>query len=45
MLELLSDLDALVPTMEFLVHSHSFLDFVILDEDCLGLVELLVKHG
>jgi hypothetical protein len=40
---LLSNLDALVPPVQFLVHCHGLLHFVILKEDCLGAVELLVQ--
>ena len=41
-LELLSNLDAFVPSVELLVHSHGLLDLVILDEDSFGLVELFL---
>jgi hypothetical protein len=40
---LLSNLDALVPPVQFLVHCHGLLHFVILKEDCLGAVELLIE--
>jgi len=42
---LLSDLDALIPSMKLLVHSHGFFDLIMLDEDRLCLVELLVKDS
>ena len=45
MLVLLSDLNALVPAMELLVHSHGFLNLVMLDQDGFSLMELLVEHS
>ena len=43
-LELLSYLDAFIPTVKLLVHSHGLFDGVVLDQDCLSLVELLIQH-
>lgn len=43
MLELFSDFDRLVPSVELLIHSHRFLDFIVLNKDCFCLVELLVQ--
>jgi len=40
---LLSNLDTLIPSVKLLIHGHGLLDLVVLDEDCLGLVELLVE--
>lgn len=31
--------------MKLLVHGHSFLDFVVLNQNCLSFVELFVKDG
>lgn len=45
MLELLSNLDGLVPPMQLLIHSHSFFNLVVLDQDRFSLVELLVQHS
>lgn len=45
MLVLLCDLDALIPSVQLLVHGHGFFDLVVLDQDCLSLVELLVEDG
>lgn len=45
MLELLRDLDAFVPAVELLIHSHSLFDGIVLDQDGLSLVELFIQHG
>mmetsp|Transcript_19212 Transcript_19212/g.26023 ORF Transcript_19212/g.26023 Transcript_19212/m.26023 type:complete len:287 (-) Transcript_19212:1348-2208(-) len=45
MLVLLSDLDALIPAMKLLVHSHGLLDLIVLNENSLCLMELLVEDG
>jgi hypothetical protein len=45
MVLLLSNLDAFVPSMELLVHSHSFFHFIVLKENCFSSVELFVKNG
>lgn len=40
---LLGNLDTLIPSVKLLIHGHGLLDLVVLNEDCLGLVELLVE--
>jgi len=45
MIFLLSNLDALIPSMKLLVHGHGLFDLIVLNEDCLRLVELLVEDG
>jgi hypothetical protein len=45
MVLLFSDLDALVPSVELLVHSHCLFDFVVLDQNCFGFTELFVQNG
>ena len=45
MVLLLSDLDGLVPFVEFLVHGHGILNLIVLDEQGLSLVELLLQNG
>lgn len=45
MLELLGNLDGLVPTVQLLVHSHGFFDLVVLDKDGLSLVELFLENS
>jgi hypothetical protein len=45
MVLLLSNLDALIPSVELLVHSHGLLHFIILKKDSLGTMELLVKNS
>jgi hypothetical protein len=44
MVLLLSNLDALIPSVEFLIHSHCLFHFIILKEDSLCTVELLIKN-
>lgn len=44
-LVLFSNLDAFVPSMKLLVHGHGFFDLVVLDKDCLCLMELFVEHS
>jgi hypothetical protein len=44
MFEFFCDFDALIPAVEFLIHSHGFLNFIILNEDCFSLMELLVEY-
>jgi hypothetical protein len=42
---LLSNLDTLVPSVEFLIHCHRFLNFIVLNENGLGLVELFIEDS
>ena len=44
MVLLLSNLDALIPSVEFLVHCHCLFHFIILKKDSLCTMELLVKN-
>jgi hypothetical protein len=41
----LSDFNGLIPTMKFLVHSHSFFNFIILEKDSFSTMELLIQNG
>jgi hypothetical protein len=45
MLELFSDLNRFIPAVKLLVHSHSFLNLIVLNQDSLSLVELLIQHS
>jgi hypothetical protein len=45
MLELFSDLNRFIPTVKLLVHSHSFFNLIVLNQDSLSLVELLIQHS
>lgn len=38
-------LDALIPSVQLLIHSHSFFDLIVLDEDSLSFMELLFKDS
>ena len=44
-LELLSNLDTFVPSVQLLVHRHGFFDLVVLDQNRFSLVELLVQDS
>ena len=44
MILLLSDLDTLVPSVKFLIHSHRLFDLVVLKKNGFSTVELLVKY-
>jgi hypothetical protein len=45
MILLFSNLDALIPSVELLIHCHSFFNFIILKENSFSAMELLVKDG
>ena len=40
----LSNLDALIPSVKFLVHCHGFFNFIMLQENSLSSVELLLQN-
>lgn len=42
---LFSDLNTLIPSVQLLIHSHGLFHLVVLEENCLGAMELLVEHG
>jgi len=37
-----SNFDALIPSVELLIHAHSFLNFIILEKYCFCTMELLI---
>lgn len=45
MFEFFGNFDGFVPPVKLLIHSHSFFNLIILDQNSFSLVELLVKNG
>lgn len=41
---LFGDLDALIPSVQLLIHGHGLFNLVVLEENSLGAMELLVEH-
>lgn len=41
---LFGDLDALIPSVQLLIHGHGLFYLVVLEENSLGAMELLVEH-
>ena len=45
MVFLLRNLDALIPSMQLLIHSHGFFNFIMLNQDSFGFMELFIEYS
>jgi len=45
MVLLFGNFNTLVPSVQFLVHGHSLFDFIMLNENSFGFMELFIEDG